>query len=128
MLPPLESLLRLLRLRRFGPRYLDPSRADAWGVVAVGGDLRPEWLLHAYRNAIFPWYDENEPVHWWSPDPRGIIELDGLHVSRRLQRTLRSGRFSVTVSTPSSSSVTTLSLMVLSFVPLVKRPHAPASA
>src|SRR5581483_9686278 len=57
---------------------------DETGLVAIGGDLRPERLLQAYRCGIFPWYDEEEPICWWSPDPRAIFELDGLHVSRRL--------------------------------------------
>ncbi len=80
-----------------GPLLL-PERADASGLVAVGGDVRPERLLLAYRRGIFPWYDEGDPVCWWSPDPRAIFELDGLHVSRRLRRTIRSGRFTVTVN------------------------------
>ena len=75
----------------------DPESADEEGLVAVGGDLRPELLLEAYRSGVFPWYSEETPVLWWSPDPRAIFELDGLHVSRRLARTVRSGRFSVTV-------------------------------
>lgn len=70
--------------------------ADEDGLVAVGGDLRPERLLQAYRAGVFPWYDEGGPVCWWSPDPRAIFELDGLHISRRLARTTRSGRFRVT--------------------------------
>jgi leucyl/phenylalanyl-tRNA---protein transferase len=70
---------------------------DESGLVAVGGDLRPERLLAAYRQGVFPWYDENLPILWWSPDPRAIFELEGMHVPRRLQRTLRSGRFRVTV-------------------------------
>jgi leucyl/phenylalanyl-tRNA--protein transferase len=74
----------------------DPESADEEGLVAVGGDLRPELLLEAYRSGVFPWYSEETPVLWWSPDPRAIFELDGLHVPRRLARTLRSGRFSVT--------------------------------
>ncbi len=86
------------RRRKFSPDLLDPERADALGLVAVGGDLRPEWLLQAYWRGVFPWYDAGEPVHWWSPDPRAILELDGLHVSRRLARTLRSGRFRVTIN------------------------------
>ena len=94
----LETLLRFLGLRHFSPRDLDPARADAWGLVAVGGDLRPAWLLQAYRHGVFPWYGPGEPIQWWSPGPRGIIELDDLHISRRLRRTLRSGRFSVTVN------------------------------
>jgi leucyl/phenylalanyl-tRNA--protein transferase len=72
--------------------------ADETGLVAVGGDLRPERLLLAYRCGIFPWYNEGGPIFWWSPDPRAIFELDGLHISRRLRRTLRSGRFTVTVN------------------------------
>jgi leucyl/phenylalanyl-tRNA--protein transferase len=76
---------------------LDPEAADGHGLVAVGGDLRPTTLLDAYRRGVFPWYDESVPVCWWSPDPRAVLPLDGLHVSRRLARTIRSGRFAVTV-------------------------------
>jgi leucyl/phenylalanyl-tRNA--protein transferase len=82
----------------FVSALLDPEFADEDGLVAVGGDLRPSRLLEAYRRGIFPWYDEGYPIMWWSPDPRAIIELDGLHVSRRLRRTIRSGRFAVTVN------------------------------
>src|SRR5262249_31933509 len=86
------------RFRRFPDLLSNPEAADASGLVAVGGDLHPQRLLEAYRCGIFPWYDEDYPVCWWSPDPRAIFELDGLHVSRRLQRTVRSGRFRVTVN------------------------------
>ena len=78
--------------------FLDPERADADGLVGVGGDLGPTRLLEAYSRGIFPWFDETTPILWWSPDPRAIFELDGLHVSRRLARTLRSGRFTTTVN------------------------------
>ncbi len=84
--------------KQFDPRLLDPRRADASGLVAVGGDLRPDWLLRAYRSGVFPWYAQGERIHWWSPDPRAIFELDGFHVPRRLARTIRSGRFRVTVN------------------------------
>jgi leucyl/phenylalanyl-tRNA--protein transferase len=77
--------------------FLDPERADADGLVAIGGDLSPPLLLYAYRRGIFPWFDESSPILWWSPDPRAIFELDGLHVSRRLARTVRSGKFTATV-------------------------------
>jgi len=92
------------RSNRFAPRLLfpgdppefpDPSKADAEGLLAIGGDLSPQRLLTAYRAGIFPWYNEDIPILWWSPDPRGIIELDGLHVSRRLARTVRSGKFRI---------------------------------
>lgn len=75
--------------------FPDPERADDDGLVAVGGDLSPKRLLEAYRRGIFPWFDEETPILWWSPDPRAIFEMDGLHVSRRLARTIRSGRFTV---------------------------------
>jgi leucyl/phenylalanyl-tRNA--protein transferase len=88
----------MVRLRRSAEVFPDPESADGAGLVAVGGDLRPERLLEAYRRGVFPWYDEDYPICWWSPDPRAIIELDGLHVSRRLGRTIRSQRFKVTVN------------------------------
>jgi leucyl/phenylalanyl-tRNA--protein transferase len=77
--------------------FLLADFADETGLIAIGGDLRPKRLLQAYRAGAFPWYDEDEPICWWSPDPRAIFELDGLHVSRRLRRTLRSRRFTITV-------------------------------
>ena len=82
----------------FRDLFLHPRFADDVGLVAVGGDLRPERLLLAYRRGVFPCFGEHDPVCWWSPDPRGIFELDGLHLSRRLVRTLRGGRFTVTVN------------------------------
>jgi leucyl/phenylalanyl-tRNA--protein transferase len=77
---------------------MDPNRADDDGLVAIGGDLHPTRLLGFYRRGIFPWYSDDYPILWWSPDPRAIFELDGLHVPRRLRRTMRSGRFQVTVN------------------------------
>jgi len=66
------------------------------GLLAVGGDLSTERLLSAYGSGIFPWYEEDQPILWWSPDPRTVIEPEGFHVSRSLRRTLNSGRFTVT--------------------------------
>jgi leucyl/phenylalanyl-tRNA--protein transferase len=82
----------------FNDFLLHPTLADEHGMVAVGGDLRTERLLLAYRRGIFPWYEAGGPILWWSPDPRAIIELDGLRLPRRLLRTIRSGRFLVTVN------------------------------
>jgi leucyl/phenylalanyl-tRNA--protein transferase len=69
------------------------------GLLAVGGDLSRERLLLAYAHGIFPWYSEDEPILWWSPDPRMILLPDALHVSRRLRRVVRQGRFQVTADT-----------------------------
>ena len=72
--------------------------ADADGLLALGGSLAPEWLLDAYQHGIFPWpfTDDDGPMAWWSPDPRAILELDAMHVPRRLRQTCRSGRFKAT--------------------------------
>jgi leucyl/phenylalanyl-tRNA---protein transferase len=78
-------------------RFPDPRRADAAGLVASGGDLEPSTLIAAYRRGIFPWPAEGIDLLWWSPDPRAVLPLDGLHVSRRLGQTLRQRRFRVTV-------------------------------
>lgn len=75
------------------PRNL-PAGGDTDGLVAIGGDLTVQRLLLAYRSGIFPW--SVRPITWWSPDPRGIIELDHLHVSRSLERVLRRAPFTVT--------------------------------
>jgi leucyl/phenylalanyl-tRNA---protein transferase len=72
-----------------------PQSADADGLVAVGGDLSVKRLLAAYRQGLFPW--SVNPITWWSPDPRGIIELDGLHISKSLARVIRKEVFEVTV-------------------------------
>ncbi len=72
-------------------RFPDPRDADMEGLVAIGGDMSVERLLLAYRSGIFPW--TVDPVSWWSPDPRAVMELDGFHVSRSLARVLRQQRF-----------------------------------
>jgi leucyl/phenylalanyl-tRNA--protein transferase len=90
---PLPADIRLSQPKFFPP----PTATTRDGLVCFGGRLSPEWLLDAYSHGIFPWpMWEDEPVAWWSPDPRAIIELDGFHISRRLQRTLRSGKFKAT--------------------------------
>jgi len=79
--------------------FPDPARADAEGLIAHGGDLEPATLIAAYRRGIFPWPYDEEALLWWSPDPRAILPLAGLHVSRSLARTLRQGRLRVTLNT-----------------------------
>lgn len=71
------------------PWFPDPSGFDGEGLVAIGGDVDPARLLHAYRHGIFPWYSEQILPMWWSPDPRAILERDSLHVSRSLERRMR---------------------------------------
>jgi leucyl/phenylalanyl-tRNA--protein transferase len=76
-------------------RFPDPRSATGEGLVACGGDFSPERLVLAYRRGIFPWADT--PISWWSPDPRGIFELDQFHVSRSLEKVLRQQPYVVTL-------------------------------
>lgn len=76
-----------------------PNPRDAWeennGLIAVGGDLRAERLLLAYTHGIFPWYSENDPILWWCPEPRTVLYLDELKVSRSLNKSIRNKGFEV---------------------------------
>jgi len=67
------------------------------GLLAAGGDLSPERLLDAYARGIFPWFNDEDPVLWWSPDPRMVLFPRDLHISRSLRRVIRSRGFSVTL-------------------------------
>ena len=69
------------------------------GLLAAGGELSPERLLTAYRRGIFPWYEEPQPILWWTPDPRSVLLPSELHVSRSLRKVLRQDRFALAVDT-----------------------------
>lgn len=73
-----------------------PEEATEEGLVAIGGDLHPERLLRAYREGIFPWYNVGEPILWWSPDPRMVLEPGQLHVQKSLRPVLRRPSVKVT--------------------------------
>ena len=77
----------------FFPR-VDNANAD--GILAVGGDLTPERLLLAYKSGIFPWFEEGEPIYWWSPNPRMVLFLDELVVSKSMRNILNRNVFKVT--------------------------------
>ena len=89
----------MFRLHRHDLRFPPVNQATPEGLLAVGGDLRPERLLEAYRHGIFPWYNEDDPILWWSPDPRAVLFPNKLHVARSLKKTLRSNVFTVTLDT-----------------------------
>lgn len=88
------------------PYWLDPEVKTAFpdvstalaepnGLLAIGGDLSVERLLAAYRHGIFPWYSRGQPILWWSPNPRAILRLSALKVSRSLRKSLRRGNYQV---------------------------------
>lgn len=78
-------------------RFPHPSLANAGGLLAIGGDLRPERVLLAYRSGIFPWYSEGRPILWWCPSPRLVLDPANLSVGRSLRKVLRRNRYTVTV-------------------------------
>lgn len=69
------------------------------GLLAAGGDLRPERLLSAYRRGIFPWYERGQPILWWCPNPRAVLFPSALRVSRSLRRVVRRQAFRITADT-----------------------------
>jgi leucyl/phenylalanyl-tRNA--protein transferase len=71
------------------PQQMDIALGYPDGLLAIGGDLSPERLLAAYSQGIFPWYNDDQPILWWSPDPRAVIYPEGFHMSRSLVRELR---------------------------------------
>jgi len=75
--------------------FPDPSLAEPDGLLAVGGDLNPERLLTAYKNGIFPWFSEHEPILWWSPDPRLVLFPQKFIISHSLKQKIKQNIFSV---------------------------------
>jgi len=76
-----------------------PSEADANGLVAIGGDLSSERLIHAYNSGIFPWFNVDEPLLWWSPDPRMVLFPKELRVSKSMRVVLKKELFKITFNT-----------------------------
>jgi leucyl/phenylalanyl-tRNA--protein transferase len=75
---------------------LEKALREPDGLLAAGGDLSPDRLVQAYRHGCFPWFQDEQPILWWSPDPRTVIFPDELHVSRSLAKMMRQERFRVT--------------------------------
>ncbi|MGF1644584.1 MAG: leucyl/phenylalanyl-tRNA--protein transferase [Thiotrichales bacterium] len=78
---------------------VEKALKDPDGLLAVGGDLQPQRLLNAYRRGIFPWFEEGQPILWWSPDPRAVIHCDQLRISRSLRKSIKRGSYQVTLDT-----------------------------
>lgn len=80
--------------------YFPPvEEASIEGIVAIGGDLSPEWLLLAYKSGIFPWFDEDEPILWWSPPERMVLFFEDLKISKSMRNVLNQNKFKVTFNT-----------------------------
>lgn len=94
-------IYRLIDLPIFPP----PEEFDESGIVAVEGDLSPKRLLVAYRSGIFPWYSEGEPIIWWSPDPRLVLDPTQVRITRSLKKTFRRGHFEIRMDTDYASVI-----------------------
>ncbi|MFT5835116.1 MAG: leucyl/phenylalanyl-tRNA--protein transferase [Sulfurimonas sp.] len=77
------------QLNKYELRFPDVSKANADGILAWGGDLSPSRLIHAYENGIFPWFSNGDPIIWWSPNPRLIMELDDFKISKSLKKSMK---------------------------------------
>jgi leucyl/phenylalanyl-tRNA---protein transferase len=94
-------LFRLSHQLEFPPAWL--ARSD--GLLCIGGDLSCDRLLLAYQNGIFPWFSENEPILWWSPDPRMILFPSQIKTSRSLRKTIKKNQFSITIDRAFSQTI-----------------------
>lgn len=83
-----------------------PHLASKEGLLAVGGDLSRKRLLHAYRMGIFPWFSDDEPILWWSPDPRLVLYPHEIKISKTLKKIIRKGVFKVTMDTAFAQVIT----------------------
>lgn len=77
---------------------LESALSEPNGLIAIGGDLSTKRIISAYQNGIFPWFGEQEPIMWWSPDPRAIIPIGKLKVNRTLKKELNRHKFTVTIN------------------------------
>jgi len=96
-------------MRGLAPYWIDPrgnnvdfpdvslALDEPDGLLAIGGDLKPQRLLAAYRQGIFPWYNEGQPILWWAPNPRAVLFPEQLKISRSLRKTLRNKSFTVSL-------------------------------
>jgi leucyl/phenylalanyl-tRNA--protein transferase len=93
-------------LSKYSSTFPDPRCAPDEGLLAYGGDLSSHRLLFAYKKGIFPWYSKDDPILWWSPNPRLVLYPNKFIVRKSFRRVLRSGKFTVTFDTYFSEGIT----------------------
>lgn len=81
--------MNIPRLNKFDLIFPDPRDANEDGIVAWGGNLNPSRVIRAYQNGIFPWYSKNDPIIWWSPDPRLVMELNDFKLRKSLKKNMK---------------------------------------
>jgi leucyl/phenylalanyl-tRNA---protein transferase len=91
--------MALIWLNTFNHDFPDPERSSSKDIIAVGGDLSPARLLAAYKQGIFPWYNEGESILWWSPDPRMVLLPSDLKIAKSMRPLFNQKKFRVTYNT-----------------------------
>ena len=91
--------------------FPNPELANEDGLLAVGGDLSPERILLAYANGVFPWFEDDDQILWWSPNPRLILKLEDFKISKSLQRIINSRKFQVKFNTQFSAVIDACSMI-----------------
>jgi leucyl/phenylalanyl-tRNA--protein transferase len=86
-------------------QFPDPELANDEGLVAVGGELTPEYLISAYSAGIFPWFAEGDPILWWSPNPRLVLYPDDFKVSKTLAKLVKNERFELKIDADFNSVI-----------------------
>ena len=81
------------------PYFPDPEEASNEGLIAVGGDLSPQRLVAAYGSGIFPWYNDGDPIMWWSPNPRMVLFPERFKISKSFRQTLNKNKFELRIDT-----------------------------
>lgn len=79
-------------------KFPDLNKANPDGLLAVGGDLSVARLIHAYQHGVFPWYSDDEPILWWSPNPRFVLFPESLKVSKSMRQVLRNKDYEITIN------------------------------
>ena len=92
--------MRLFQLNENNVNFpsVESALLEPNGLLAFGGDLKPNRLIQAYRQGIFPWYSEGEPLMWWSPDPRAIILKNNLHINRTLRKFIKKTSYKISLN------------------------------
>ena len=90
---------QILPLSKYSLTFPDPLKADDEGLLAYGGDLSVNRVMSAYTHGIFPWFNEDDPILWWSPNPRFVLYPDDLHISKSLKKTIKKEIFEIRYDT-----------------------------
>ncbi len=91
--------MHIFPLSRYNLIFPDPTTATDEGILAYGGDLSVNRVMQGYSKGIFPWFNEDDPILWWSPNPRFILKIDELHIPKSLKRTIKKEIFTIKFNT-----------------------------